>query len=79
MRRKRRNMAVLLLAILLLITAGCGGSGGKESANSAEGNGGDDLSPITFSFFGADANPSWNNMQDEVGKEIGRASCRERV
>lgn len=26
--------------------------------------------PVTFSVFSADPNPNWNNMQDEVGKEI---------
>jgi len=29
-----------------------------------------DTTPITFTFFGADASPNWNNMQDEVGKVI---------
>ncbi|MNO28666.1 Lipoprotein LipO precursor [compost metagenome] len=63
-------MGILLLTSLLLVSAGCGGSGGKGAANSAKGNADDDLSPITFSFFGADANPNWNNMQDDVGKVI---------
>lgn len=70
MSRKRRNLGILFLAILLLVTAGCGGSGGKQEANAANENGGDDVSPITFTFFGADANPNWNNMQDDVGKVI---------
>ncbi|MEF2965699.1 ABC transporter substrate-binding protein [Paenibacillus sp. M1] len=64
-----KKLATLALASLLLIMAGCGGSG-NNSASPANENSGDDTSPITFTFFGADASPSWNNMQDDVGKEI---------
>lgn len=38
--------------------------------NAAAGNNQEDVKPVTFSFFGADASPNWNNMQDEVGKAI---------
>lgn len=54
---------------MLLVSAGCGNSGNK-TVNSGDSTRGDDTSPISFTFFGADANPNWNNMQDEVGKEI---------
>ncbi|MBP3961674.1 ABC transporter substrate-binding protein [Paenibacillus lignilyticus] len=30
----------------------------------------EDTSPITFSMFAEDPNPNWNNMQDEVSKEL---------
>ena len=62
----------LLLASMLLVVAGCGG-GSNQASNSgdhSESNSSNDTSPITFSFFGADASPSWNNMQDEVGQQI---------
>ncbi len=69
MRSLNKKFGVLLLASTLLLTAGCGSSGNK-AVNSGNSTGGDDTSPISFTFFGADANPNWNNMQDEVGKEI---------
>ena len=77
--RTPKTFAMLLLASALLVSA-CGNN------NSAGTNSGDtkepakstntatetglDTSPITFSFFGADASPNWNKMQDEVGKAI---------
>lgn len=77
-----KTFAALLLAATLLI-AGCGNNSGNTAGNTGNtGNTGsgsntensqnatEDLSPITFSFFGADASPNWNNMQDEVGKVI---------
>lgn len=60
---------VALLASLVLLTAGCSGTNNNAVSNVND-NSGSDTSPITFSFFGADANPNWNNMQDDVGKEI---------
>lgn len=73
-----KTLAALLLATTLLI-AGCGNNGG----NASEGNNGnagvesngqnagsEDTSPVTFTFFGADASPNWNNMQDDIGKVI---------
>ncbi|WP_410771387.1 ABC transporter substrate-binding protein [Fontibacillus sp. BL9] len=69
MRRLNKNFGILLLASMLLVSAGCGNSGNK-AVNSGDSTSGDTTSPITFTFFGADANPNWNNMQDEVGKEI---------
>ncbi|GIO35900.1 ABC transporter substrate-binding protein [Paenibacillus antibioticophila] len=72
-----KTFAALLLATTLLI-GGCGNSGDNASSNTgntgnnAENsqNAAEDTSPITFTFFGADASPNWNNMQDEVGKVI---------
>ncbi|GIP52521.1 ABC transporter substrate-binding protein [Paenibacillus vini] len=69
MRSLNKKFGVLLLASMLLVTAGCGNSGNK-AVNSGNSTSGDDNSPISFTFFGADANPSWNNMKDDVGKEI---------
>lgn len=69
MRSLNKKFGVLLLASMLLVTAGCGNSGDK-AVNPGNSTGGDDNSPISFTFFGADANPSWNNMNDDVGKEI---------
>lgn len=43
-------------------------SSGSASATTDSGT--MDTTPISFSFFGADTSPNWNNMQDDVGKEI---------
>ncbi|PQP91386.1 extracellular solute-binding protein, partial [Paenibacillus sp. AR247] len=74
----KKKFGMLLLASVLLVSAGCSSSGGdsksadsgSSSSNAAQDAKADDTSPITFSFFGADASPNWNKMQDEVGKEI---------
>ena len=58
---------MLLLASALAITAGCGGG---TTASETPKDTGDTTSPITFTFFGADASPNWNNMKDAVGQEI---------
>lgn len=81
--RQTRATAVLVLAGVLAVTAGCSGSNNNGAGNSnvaATSNtqgeaanadaGKQDLKPVTFSFFGADASPNWNKMQDEVGKVI---------
>lgn len=72
--RTPKTIAALLLASSMLLSA-CGGSGGDgKNAGNANTNqsseAGSENSPVTFSFFGADASPNWNNMQDEVGKAI---------
>ena len=77
-----KALAAVLLASALLV-GGCGGNSKNNSATGDTGNKGnkgtntqqstevaEDTSPITFTFFGADASPNWNNMQDEVGKVI---------
>nr|WP_028530769.1 ABC transporter substrate-binding protein [Paenibacillus sp. HW567] len=64
-----KKCGIALLASMLLLSAGCS-STKNNTANNGNDSSSDDSSPITFSFFGADANPNWNNMQDDVGKEI---------
>ncbi|WP_270406360.1 ABC transporter substrate-binding protein [Paenibacillus timonensis] len=76
-----KAFAAILLASMMLV-AGCGSNGNNAANNGNAGNAGNtgnagtnaeataDTSPITFTFFGADASPNWNNMQDEVGKVI---------
>ncbi|MDO3413350.1 ABC transporter substrate-binding protein [Saccharibacillus sp. CPCC 101409] len=64
---KRKWMAAAAAALTMGLLAGCGGPSGKETDGAAEG---DPTAPISFSFFGADPNPNWNNMQDAVGKAI---------
>ncbi|QHT64060.1 extracellular solute-binding protein [Paenibacillus lycopersici] len=84
--RKPRTTAALILAGTIIVTAGCGSSTGNNANNASNAGGSAnssnagasnnaagsaaDTKPVTFSFFGADASPNWNNMQDEVGKEI---------
>ncbi|MEO2205133.1 ABC transporter substrate-binding protein [Paenibacillus pabuli] len=53
------------LTLSFTLLAGCS-SEGSTNGNSS----GNETAPVTFTFFGADANPNWSNMQDDVGKEI---------
>lgn len=75
MASKRNKTAIALLSSTLLVglLAGCGGS--NNAANGGTGSdatngGGDDTSPITYTFFSSDPNPNWMGMQDDVGKKI---------
>ncbi|MBY9077033.1 ABC transporter substrate-binding protein [Paenibacillus sp. HN-1] len=84
MKSKGIRSAFLLLLASSMMIAGCGGGNNNKNeskasdspAASAGASAGAsaapamDTTPITFSFFGADASPNWNNMQDDVGKEI---------
>ncbi len=63
----RYALAPLLVVALASVTA-CGSSDPVETETS------DVSTPMTISFFGSDANPTWNGMQDEVGKEITKAT-----
>lgn len=51
MRSLNKKFGVLLLASMLLVTAGCGNSGDK-AVNPGNSTGGDDNSPISFTFLG---------------------------
>ncbi|GAK39385.1 sugar ABC transporter sugar-binding protein [Paenibacillus sp. TCA20] len=62
---KKKRVAALLLTSSLLLAAGCGSSTGSDAPESTDEDG-----PITFTFFGADASPNWNRMEDAVGKKI---------
>ncbi|MGF7048293.1 putative aldouronate transport system substrate-binding protein [Paenibacillus sp. DS2015] len=68
MPNKKKKYAVIpvMLASMIAVSA-CGSS---NSNNAEIIDTGDTTTPITFSYFGADASPNWNKMQDEVGKEI---------
>ncbi|WP_336760171.1 ABC transporter substrate-binding protein [Paenibacillus sp. USHLN196] len=65
MRAVSKLLGACLVTSVVLISVGCG-----NAAENAESNSSDPNSPITFTFFGADASPNWNKMQDAVGKKI---------
>ncbi|WP_145048735.1 ABC transporter substrate-binding protein [Paenibacillus xylanexedens] len=65
MRAVSKTLGACIVASCILITTGCGDSTDQSDSSSSDLD-----SPITFSFFGADASPNWNNMQDAVGKKI---------
>lgn len=74
---KRFGLMLLTLTMSVSMLAACGSKDAKDSNTSTPANNDAaatdakaDTSPITFSFFGADASPNWNKMQDEVGKVI---------
>ncbi|WP_426454757.1 ABC transporter substrate-binding protein [Paenibacillus sp. S-38] len=60
----------LALALSISLLAGCTGNGGSHDPQSGSTSKDEGASPVTFTFFSADPNPNWQNMQDEVGKEI---------
>jgi putative aldouronate transport system substrate-binding protein len=74
MKWKGTKVVAAVLLTSALIIGGCGNTGkndnDKNSKPTNESAAKDDKSPITFSFFGADASPNWNNMQDDIGKVI---------
>ncbi|MCM3130438.1 MULTISPECIES: ABC transporter substrate-binding protein [unclassified Paenibacillus] len=63
-----KTIAMLLLASTMLFTAACGNTN-EGSGTGTEGTS-DSTEPITLTFFGADASPNWNKMQDAVGQKI---------
>ncbi|WP_019908376.1 ABC transporter substrate-binding protein [Paenibacillus sp. HW567] len=82
MKRKSIKTVFTLMLMSSMLIAGCGGGNNNAATNNgnkSEGttnnaatatNAANDTSPVTFSFFGADASPNWNKMQDDVGKVI---------
>lgn len=60
----------MALTLSLGLLAGCGGNNDSSGSSAAGADGANDTSPVTFSFFSSDPNPNWQNMQDEVSKEI---------
>lgn len=74
MKHKKRMSRLLILTMVagMLLTA-CGA--GKEDEKPAAGGdtGPSDTetaAPMTLSFYSADSNASWNNMQDAIGKRL---------
>ncbi|MCF7754491.1 ABC transporter substrate-binding protein [Paenibacillus xylanexedens] len=65
MRAVSKMLGACLVTSVVFVSAGCG-----NAAENSESNTSDPNSPITFTFFGADASPNWNKMQDAVGKKI---------
>lgn len=65
MRAVSKVLGACLVTSVVLVSAGCGNAGENSESNTSDPN-----SPITFTFFGADASPNWNKMQDAVGKKI---------
>ncbi|MFL0374306.1 ABC transporter substrate-binding protein [Paenibacillus amylolyticus] len=65
MRAISKMLGACLVTSVVLVSAGCGNAGENSESNTSDPN-----SPITFTFFGADASPNWNKMQDAVGKKI---------
>ncbi|MEK4979482.1 MULTISPECIES: ABC transporter substrate-binding protein [Bacillales] len=58
-----------LLAMMLLVTFILGACSSGDSGNSA-GSEGEDLKPVTITYFSADSNANWASMQDAVGKKL---------
>lgn len=89
MRRAKCSVSLLLAAVFLIgLLAACssnggGGSNGSSTPATQTGNagsggdgGGNDagLEPITFTLYGADESPNWQNMNDAVGRAITAAT-----
>ncbi|WP_042203773.1 ABC transporter substrate-binding protein [Paenibacillus camerounensis] len=84
MKSKGIKTAFTLMLLSSMLIAGCGGNNNaaNNTANNTPADTGNntatnqpadeamDTSPFTISFFGGDASPNWNNMQDDVGKVI---------
>ena len=63
---KKYMTLMLIMAMAVSLLAACGSD---EQSEGATGELSGD-NPLTLSYYSADSNANWNNMQDEVGKEI---------
>lgn len=67
--KKRTSMLLVITMLATMILAAC--SNGKEEVQGTDTpKEPDSTSPMTVSFYSADSNASWNNMQDAVGKKV---------
>ncbi|MCZ8524007.1 MULTISPECIES: ABC transporter substrate-binding protein [Paenibacillus] len=64
-KRSAKWLSVMVAAALVTVT-GCA----KEPAAGPGQASGSGTEPMTLSVYSADPNPTWNNMQDEVGKKL---------
>lgn len=79
---KKAKWPIILMVFTLLVglLAGCGGNNNESNSNTGKNAGstnsggndtaGEDNSPITLSFYGADVNPNWVNGEDAVSQAI---------
>ncbi|WP_342576350.1 ABC transporter substrate-binding protein [Paenibacillus sp. FSL M8-0142] len=76
---KQKKRLSLLLAVMMMATfvlAACGGDSGNSANGGQKENGGTDaqqeekLEPMTMTYYSADSNANWVNMQDAVGKKL---------
>ncbi|WP_458121257.1 ABC transporter substrate-binding protein [Paenibacillus sp. Z6-24] len=64
----KRTLIPLTVLSLAAVTA-CGGSSDPTQMETSDAS-----QPITISFFGSDPSPTWNNMKDDVGQAITKAT-----
>lgn len=76
---KQKKRLSLLLAVMMMATfvlAACGGDSGNSANGGQKENGGTDaqqeekLEPMTMTYYSADSNANWVNMQDAIGKKL---------
>lgn len=66
--KKRLSLLLAMMMMASLVLSACGGDSQKGTA--AESQQGDSLEPMTITFFSADSNANWVNMEDAVGKKL---------
>ncbi len=64
-----KRIMIPLSVVSLATATACGGSSDPAQSETS-----DVSTPITISFFGSDASPTWNNMKDDVGQAITKAT-----
>ncbi|NMO97222.1 ABC transporter substrate-binding protein [Paenibacillus lemnae] len=72
--KKKTSMLLALTMAASMVLSACGGNEDGASSTETPAETETSTAPITFSFYGADQNPNWNNMQDAVGKKITEAT-----
>lgn len=70
MKHKKGLSPLLAMMLVTFILAACSSGDSSNSASNGEGSEGDDLKPITITYFSADSNANWASMQDAVGKKL---------
>lgn len=74
--KKRISLLLSIMMVAMFVLAACGGGDSKNNANGGKDSSGTDaqqeekLEPMTITFYSADSNANWVNMQDAVGKKL---------